>query len=51
MEFGALQCKPALPKCETCNLKNKCWAFQNSNQNEYPVKVKKIKVKTRYFNF
>ena len=51
MEYGALQCKPTLPKCEICDLKNKCWAYRNSNQSKYPVKLKKIKVKERYFNF
>ena len=51
MEYGALLCKPSIPKCEICDLKNKCWAYRNTNQNKFPVKLKKIKVKERYFNY
>jgi len=50
MEFGALQCKPK-PECSKCVLSNRCFAFQHNIVNELPVKLKKKKNKTRYFNY
>jgi len=50
MEFGALQCKPK-PECSKCVLSNRCFAFQHNVVNELPVKLKKKKNKTRYFNY
>ena len=50
MEFGALQCKP-MPECETCPLINSCIAFHENTKKQLPVKSKKIKQKSRYFNF
>jgi A/G-specific adenine glycosylase len=51
MEFGALQCKPQLPLCNTCPLANGCLALKNGKVGELPVKLKKAKVKKRYFNY
>ena len=51
MEFGAIQCKPSNPDCETCPLNSSCVALQNKLVNELPVKLKKTKVSTKYFNF
>jgi len=51
MEFGALQCKPKSPNCETCPFFLECVAFQNNALNELPVKSKKIKQRDRYFNY
>ena len=51
MEFGALQCKPKNPDCETCPLRNDCYAFNNNAIAELPVKIKKAKSRNRYFNY
>ncbi|HSI70194.1 MAG TPA: A/G-specific adenine glycosylase [Gillisia sp.] len=51
MEFGALQCKPQLPLCNTCPLANGCLAIKYGKVGELPVKLKKTKVKKRYFNY
>ena len=50
MEFGALQCAPK-PECSKCILSNQCFAFQHNVVTDLPVKQKKKKMKTRYFNY
>lgn len=49
MEFGALHCKPANPKCSTCTLSDFCLAFQKNLTTGLPLKTKKAKQKKRYF--
>ena len=51
MEFGATQCKPQNPDCEVCPLNDGCVALQKSLVGSLPVKLKKTKVKDKYFNF
>lgn len=51
MEFGALQCRPKNPLCESCPLRASCVAFMEKRQAELPVKLKKLKVKERFFNY
>ncbi|UNY99544.1 A/G-specific adenine glycosylase [Zhouia spongiae] len=51
MEFGAIQCKPQSPKCGTCPLNDGCLALQKGRIEQLPVKLKKTKVKDRYFNY
>ncbi|MDT0643116.1 A/G-specific adenine glycosylase [Zunongwangia sp. F363] len=51
MEFGALQCKPKNPLCETCPLNNSCLALQQKKIGVLPVKLKKGKIRKRYFNY
>ena len=51
MEFGALQCTPQSPDCANCVLRDHCWAFHHNKVNELPVKLKKITIKKRYFNY
>ena len=51
MEFGALHCTPAMPKCDDCVFKKTCFAYKHHLQSKLPVKSKKIKKKTRYFNY
>ena len=51
MEFGALQCKPQLPLCESCPLSDSCLALKNGKISQLPVKLKKAKVRKRYFNY
>ncbi|WP_026836651.1 A/G-specific adenine glycosylase [Gillisia sp. JM1] len=51
MEFGALQCRPQNPLCESCPLSNSCLALKNNKIARLPFKLKKAKVKKRYFNY
>ncbi|WP_400081388.1 A/G-specific adenine glycosylase [Winogradskyella sp. R77965] len=51
MEFGAKQCKPKNPDCTICPIKNGCVALQKNLVDSLPVKLKKTKVTTKYFNF
>lgn len=51
MEFGAKQCKPQSPDCSICELQSKCVAFNKNEIFLLPVKLKKTKVKKRYFNY
>ncbi len=51
MEFGALQCVPRNPDCETCALKGVCFAFIHSLQETFPVKKRKVKVSHRYITY
>ena len=51
MEFGAQQCKPKNPYCIVCPLQNVCVAFNTNKTAELPVKLKKTKVRQRYFNY
>lgn len=51
MEFGALHCKPQNPKCDSCPFNDKCLAFKNEKIKELPVKLKKTKIKKRFFNY
>lgn len=51
IEFGALQCKPRNPNCEICPFITSCFAYKNQQINELPVKLKKVKVKERHFQF
>ncbi len=51
MEFGAKQCKPKSPDCSICPLKDSCVALQKNLVDVLPVKLKKTKVTTKYFNF
>lgn len=51
MEFGALQCVPQNPICESCVLNHTCLAKKNNTVKELPFKSKKTKVRDRYFNY
>ena len=51
MDFGALDCKPQNPLCDTCPLSESCVALEKNLVKELPVKEKKLKVKKRYFNY
>ena len=43
MEFGALQCVPKNPNCESCIFNSSCAALQKKKVAELPVKSKKVK--------
>lgn len=51
MEFGALQCTPQNPACLLCPVSSMCYAYQHNEQKNLPVKIKKVKVKKRYFSY
>jgi len=51
MELGALVCKPNNPDCQNCPINNGCLALKNKNQSKLPVKLKKLKIKKRFFNY
>lgn len=51
MEFGALQCTPKAPDCNSCSVKDTCYANKNKLTDQIPVKSKKIKQSTRYFYY
>lgn len=51
MEFGALQCLPANPLCETCPLQFSCLSFAAGTIKVLPMKSKKAKIRSRYFVF
>ena len=51
MEFGALQCVPKSPACDSCPLNGKCLALASGRVEQLPVKNGKTMVKPRYFNY
>lgn len=51
MDFGAIQCKPQSPDCSVCPIATSCVALEKNVVGELPVKIKKTKVKKRYFNY
>lgn len=51
MEFGALQCKPKNPLCDSCPLNTSCVALQKNMVDQLPIKINKTKVAVKYFNF
>ncbi len=51
MDFGATICKPKLPLCNLCPLRQKCYAFMNNMINALPVKEKAITRKSRWLYY
>jgi A/G-specific adenine glycosylase len=51
MDLGATVCTPRAPKCTACPVSDGCMALKKGTAQLLPVKSKKIKVTTRYFNF
>ena len=51
MEFGALHCTPKNPNCLLCPLQAQCLAFAHQTVMQRPVKLQKVKVTNRYFNY
>jgi A/G-specific adenine glycosylase len=51
MELGATICKPQNPACGICPVKPGCYAFTNNATKVLPVKIKKAKVRDRFFNY
>ncbi len=51
MEFGARMCKPKNPDCNNCPFNDKCVALEKNIVSDLPVKLKKVKVTKKHFNF
>lgn len=51
MEFGSQYCKPVNPDCPHCIFKSRCFASQKGLVGSLPAKEKKVKVRSRYFNY
>ena len=51
MELGAVICKPKNPACGICPVRTGCYAFIHNAINSLPVKLNKVKVRERYFNY
>jgi A/G-specific adenine glycosylase len=51
MDLGATICTPKKALCADCPLHKNCIAFKQDMIELLPVRTKKLKVKTRYFNY
>jgi A/G-specific adenine glycosylase len=51
MEFGALQCVPVSPKCDSCPAQDMCAAYSRNEINLFPKKAGKQKSRNRYFHY
>lgn len=51
MDFGAIQCVPVAPACETCPLSSSCVAFKTHTVDVLPVKKGKGSTIPRFFNY
>lgn len=51
MEFGALLCKPKNPACGVCPVREGCYAFKHNATTTLPVKLNKLKIRKRFFNY
>jgi len=51
MELGAIVCKPKNPACGICPVRTGCYAFTHNAIKTLPVKLNKVKVRERYFNY
>ena len=51
MDFGALQCKPSGPLCDTCPLAESCQALREHQVDKLPVKSKRTAVRDRYLTY
>jgi len=51
MDFGATLCKPKNPLCNGCPMQQVCYAFKENKVEVLPIKVKKIKKRTRFFHY
>jgi A/G-specific adenine glycosylase len=51
MEFGAVQCKPQNPECDSCPFQKSCIAYGEKRISDLPVKLKPNKAVLKHFNF
>ncbi|MBR1804488.1 MAG: A/G-specific adenine glycosylase [Muribaculaceae bacterium] len=51
MDFGATWCTPRSPRCTDCPLADSCLALHDGTVETLPVKLKKLLVSTRHFQY
>jgi len=51
MDFGSLICTPTQPRCGDCVLQEYCQAFAANAVSAYPVKIRKTRIRKRYFHY
>lgn len=51
MDFGSRLCTPRNPECNSCPVKNGCFAYANNLIDSLPVKINKVKIKERNLNY
>lgn len=51
MDFGAIQCTPASPRCLLCPLADSCEALRLGKVATLPVKAKTVKISTRWLTY
>ncbi|MDO5655121.1 MAG: A/G-specific adenine glycosylase [Flavobacteriaceae bacterium] len=51
MEIGARICLPKNPNCNICPVQSQCVAYNTGQINKLPVKIKKVKIRERYFHY
>jgi len=51
MEFGAIQCTPKKPSCESCPISSFCVAHKSGIVNNIPLKEKKIIRRSRFLHY
>ena len=51
MDFGATVCTPKGAHCESCPLAESCEALHTGQINQFPVKLKTLKVKSRHLTY
>ncbi len=51
MDFGALQCTPRAPRCDSCPLADTCQALHDGRVGQLPVRCHRAQVRQRYFTY
>ena len=51
MDFGAICCTPAQPRCDSCPLADRCLALAAGRVAERPVKAGRTQTRDRWFNY
>ena len=51
MDFGALQCTPKRPDCDSCPLAGSCQAFAGKRVGELPKKSRHVAITERHFTY
>ena len=51
MDFGAIQCTPNSPRCDCCPLAESCVALREGRVGQLPVKLRRLKVVERRFQY
>jgi A/G-specific adenine glycosylase len=51
MDFGAMQCTPASPRCSDCPLQAHCLAYASDTVSQYPVRRSATPKRERFFHY